>query len=107
MTTIKQYNPNWFPPCFESEEQYKEYIHTVAKVGQPMDWTNYCMDCTHEYKLEMLKQKRCEHPETIFVEWRTMSKTPEVEGALITSMHEPDIIGISNISKFWGSPQYE
>lgn len=105
--TIKQYNPDWYPPCFESREKYNEYMWTVARVGQPMDCNNYCLDCTHEYKLEMLKENRCEHKETIFVDWRILYKAPETEGQLVTNQNEPDVIGISNLSKFWGSPLYD
>jgi hypothetical protein len=104
---IKPANPDWYPPCFETKEKYADYIWTVAKVGQPMDCDNYCMDCTHEYKIDMLKEKRCEHPETIFVDWRTLYRAPEVEGRLITNQDEADVIGISNVSKFWSSPLYD
>jgi hypothetical protein len=107
MNEIKPYNPNWYPPCFENQDKYNEYMWTIAKVGQPMDCNNYCLDCTHEYKIQMLKEKRCEHQETIFISWRTAHKTPETEGKLVTTQNEADIIGISNISKFWGSSLYE
>ena len=107
MNEIKPYNPNWYPPCFNSEEEYKNYIWTVKQVGQPMDHNNYCMDCTREYKVQMMQEKRCEHQETIFVHWRTTYKGPKTEGTHKTTQGEPDVIGISNISRFWNSPLYD
>ena len=105
--TIKSYNPDWYPPCFESKEQHMNYLWTVVKVGLPLDENNYCLDCTKEYKEEMMCEGRCHHPETIFVEWRNTYKTPEgIEGQFISQQNESDVVGISNISKYWDSPLY-
>jgi hypothetical protein len=103
---IKPYNPNWYPPCYESETQYKEYMHAMIMAGSPTDANNYCMDCTREYKIQMIQEKKCEHKETIFVIWRTPYKLAIAEGTVHTT-NEPDVIGISNISCFWGSPLYD
>jgi hypothetical protein len=106
--TIKQYNPDWYPPCFESKEQYKEYMWQSLRTNQPADPNNYCMDCTRKYKLKMLKEKKCEHPETIFVAWRSTYKDPkDVTGEFYTLQDKPDVIGISNVSKFWETPFYD
>lgn len=106
--TIHSYNPDWYPPCFESKDKYDTYMWTVAKVGLPMDCNNYCLDCTHEYKIDMLKEKRCTHPETIFVEWRTAyKKEEELQGKMVSQQNEPDTLGISNLSKFWYNPLYD
>jgi len=105
--SIKPYNPDWYPPCFESKEQHNDYMHMIRRVGQPMDSNNYCLDCTHEYKIQMMKENRCEHHETIFVQWRTTYKTPNTEGKITTTQDKPDVVGISNISQFWNSPLYD
>jgi len=54
----------------------------------------------------MMQEKKCEHPETIFVTWRTTYKKPTAEGKIIDT-NELDVIGISNISRFWNSPLYD
>jgi len=103
---ITQYNPDWYPPCFASQQQHKEYMFAVVQTGRPMDPNNYCMDCTRGYKVKMLREKKCEHPETIFVTWRTTYKQPTAEGRVVSTT-ETDMIGISDISKFWNSPLYD
>lgn len=103
---ITPHNPDWVPPCFRNSIQFNEYMHAVVQTGRPMDPANYCMDCTREYKVQMMKEKKCEHPETIFVTWRTTYKKPTAEGTVINT-NELDVIGISNISKFWNSPLYD
>ena len=103
-TKIKPYDPDWFPPCFEHREQYKEYMWQAHKTSQPEDPMNYCLDCTHEYKVQMLKEKRCEHSETIFVVWKSPSKKDKPIGAI---PDKPDVLGISNNSKFWDNPLYD
>ena len=104
MDEIKPYNPDWYPPCFESKEQHLEYMWQVRKTNQPFDPLNYCLDCTRDYKIKMLKQKRCEHPETIFVVWRSSNKKDKPPSIV---PEEPDILGISNNSKFWNNPAYD
>jgi len=108
MDKITPHNPDWYPPCFRSKEQHSEYMWQLNRVNQPFDPANYCMDCTHEYKIEMLKEKKCEHPETIFVTWKSTHREPEeVLGKLHTLQDKPDIIGISNASRFWETPLYD
>ena len=104
MDEIKPYNPDWYPPCFESKEQHLDYMSQVRKTNQPFDPLNYCLDCTRKYKIEMLKQKKCEHPETIFVVWRSSNKKDKPPSII---PEEPDILGISNNSKFWNNPAYD
>ena len=102
--TIKPYNSEWYPPCFENRNQYKDYMWQSHRTNQPHDPMNHCLDCTREYKIQMLKEKRCEHPETIFVVWRNSHKKDKPTGAI---PDEPDVLGISNNSKFWDNPTYD
>ena len=105
---IEPCNPNWYPPCFESQEQHKNYMWSMARVGLPMDCNNYCLDCTRDYKVQMLAESRCKHPETIFVEWRNNYKSDdELKGTLVSQLNEPDVLGISNLSRFWENPLYD
>lgn len=110
---ITPYNKDWFPPCFKSKEQHRDYMWQVFKAKQPEDELNYCMDCTREYKIQMLKEKRCEHPETIFVIWKTrvQQSKEEVNDIPVVPTHstqeDPDEIGISNLSRFWGTLAYD
>lgn len=76
------------PACFESAEQYRDYIHLMRQSSNPKD-TGVCMDCTPEFKTKMLEQGLCEHPETRFVLWRN-----KIEG-------EIEVFGVSNQSRFW------
>lgn len=103
MDKITPHNPDWYPPCFENKEHHQDYMFQVQRTNQPFDPLNYCLDCTREYKIQMLKEKRCEHPETIFVVWRSSHKKHKV--GVFTE--EPDILGISNNSKFWDTPAYD
>lgn len=110
---IIPYNLDWYPPCFESKEQHRQYMWQVFRTKQPEDELNYCMDCTKEYKIKMLRKKRCEHPETIFVQWKNSAKFPKEEVMNIpvmpthTFQEEFDEIGISNLSRFWNTPSYD
>lgn len=60
-------------PCFESARQWREY--SVAfdmaqkQAGAPVRrrCVDPCRDCTPEYRDGMHQQKRCLHPETVFV----------------------------------------
>jgi hypothetical protein len=52
----------------------------------------------------MLEQKKCEHPETIFVVWRSSHKKDTSAGEILD---KPDILGISNNSRFWDNPEYD
>jgi hypothetical protein len=55
----------------------------------------------------MLKEKRCEHPETIFVVWKSSSRSPKGTEGELHVQEEPDILGISNNSRFWENPIYD
>jgi hypothetical protein len=76
------------PACFESSDQYRDYIHLMRQSSNPKD-TGVCMDCTPEFKTRMLEEGLCDHPETRFVLWRN------------TYEQEVEVVGISNQSRFW------
>ena len=53
-----------WPKCTTPQNyaSWKDVAHrAIPKYG-------FCEDCRPEYQAEMIKQRRCEHPETIFEE---------------------------------------
>ena len=104
---LTQYKTWEKPECFHNAEQFKDYMWMVKRVRQPPDEENYCMDCTKEYQAQMVCEGKCAHPETRFITWRTTYKDPETIGTMVSNLNEPDVIGISKISRFWGSPSLD
>jgi len=106
-------------------------MRLIVKAKEPNDPKNYCMDCTREYKVQMLAEKRCGHPETIFEDWKKYYKTLEhikevsvrvisdegeistdsisltMEGEFHTTREEPDKIGLSTNSIYWAFTKYD
>lgn len=82
----------WSPVCFENHGQYTDWIHLMRQSARPRD-DGYCIDCTPDFKSEMLAQGRCAHPETRFVIYKN-----EIE-------NEIEYIGVSNESRFWPKVQ--
>lgn len=78
------------PPCFESALQYRQYITLMRQSARPKD-DGYCLDCTPEFKTQMLEEGRCTHPETRFAFWKDHA-TQELE-----------IIGVCDTSRFWAA----
>ena len=64
-----------YPPCFESQRQYHDWIDAAdPELGsQPparKDWPrepNYCRDCSHEHRNLMRKEGLCLFPDTVFI----------------------------------------
>lgn len=84
----------WFPLCFQSKEQYEDYNALMNSSSNPSDnLGTFCMDCTPQYKTEMLECGRCEHPETRFVLYKN-----HVE-------QEVEQIGVAENSRFWSKVQ--
>lgn len=75
------------PDCFNSAAQYRDWMHLNRQASQPRD-PNYCLDCTPEFKEQMLTQGRCRHPETRFVIWASQRR-------------EIELIGVCNKSPMW------
>lgn len=53
-----------YPLCFASEEQWK-FWNNQARYSRAGP-SGYCSDCTPEYQSEMLRARRCEHPNVLF-----------------------------------------
>lgn len=73
------------PRCFESDEQWREYIAAwiAASTNKPFESAtriDYCQDCQVGFKREMMKCGRCDHPETVFI---------------YSEKHDGDLIGVS------------
>lgn len=75
------------PACFNDAMQYRQYKWLMRQSDSPKDF-GHCLDCTAEHKAQMMKEGRCEHPETRFVVW-------------VNRNREPETIGVSNESRFW------
>ena len=76
-----------YPACFSSAAQYREWVTLNRWAAQPRD-PSYCLDCTPEFKEQMMNESRCSHPETRFVVWTSRGK-------------EMEVIGVCNTSPMW------
>lgn len=58
------------PNCFESAEQFEAWLVAAKAAPVPRrpgsDEPNYCRDCTQRHKRQMMREGRCEYPETVF-----------------------------------------
>lgn len=79
----------YYPPCFKSATQYEQWRY-LMRVSQESSRAGFCIDCTPEYKVHMLAQNKCIHPETVFVK-RVMPSEPDYA----------ESIGVSSASVFW------
>lgn len=100
MARDRKLDPRWvlnaggggrFPPCFNSHQQYQDwrYYMRVSLEGLRL---GVCHDCTPEYKMEMMCQGRCQHPETVFVT-RTLRNG------------ESEVIGVAEDTPYWKQVQ--
>jgi hypothetical protein len=64
----------------------------MRQSANPKD-EGYCLDCSPEFKAEMLSAGKCAHPETRFVLWRE-PVTQDLE-----------MVGISESSRWWKRAQ--
>ena len=55
---------NQVPECSTAEE-YRLWRNSAREVYAAY---NFCTDCTPEYKEQMLREGRCEKPDTIFLQ---------------------------------------
>jgi hypothetical protein len=79
----------YHPPCFESASQFSHWCMLLSLSGSHIR-VGFCIDCTPEYKLEMMRQDRCMHPETQFIVLRDKKDSDEVA-----------LVGVSSASVFW------
>ena len=62
------------PKCFDSRLQFRTWVEQ-ARVCSPLPPFSVCTDCTPEYKLKMMHERRCENPHIDFVERTTKIDT--------------------------------
>lgn len=56
-----------YPPCFENQAHYDEYIELSKDSGVNEPEKNFCLDCTMNYKARMLSETKCSRPDSIFL----------------------------------------
>lgn len=78
-----------YPACFNSSREYHQWLLLLRLSRQHMG-VGICVDCTQQYKMEMLSEGRCVHPETKFAVLRNSNDEDQVE-----------IIGVSSKSIYW------
>jgi hypothetical protein len=79
----------YYPPCFNSSREYSQWV-LLLKVSNAGVNLGYCVDCTPDYKMEMMCEGRCSHPETQFIVRRNSLERDELE-----------VIGVSDESYYW------
>jgi hypothetical protein len=79
----------YYPACFNSAREYSEWRLLLRQSRESMR-VGYCYDCTPDYKMEMMCEGRCEHPETQFVVLRDSGNGDEIQ-----------MIGVSDQSIYW------
>lgn len=53
-----------FPKCFDNYSQYRGWMWMRKQCYDHK--ATVCTDCTPEYKAQMLIERRCIHPDTMF-----------------------------------------
>ena len=48
-----------YPPCFESKQQYQEWLEAERSAPTVPFRRNICEDCTSTYKSSMILKQRC------------------------------------------------
>lgn len=90
-------NAGSYPACFNSSREYHQWL-LLLRISKDHPGVGFCVDCTPEYKMEMMSEGRCAHPETQFIVRRNSMDPDQVE-----------IVGVSSKSVYWakvetGSP---
>lgn len=78
-----------YPSCFNSADEYYQW-RFLLQLSRENIRVGFCIDCTPEYKMEMMRQDRCEHLETQFIVLRDKKDADQVE-----------LVGVSSASVFW------
>lgn len=79
----------WHPPCFNNSDEWNQWRLLLRASWENMR-VGYCIDCTPEYKMQMMCENRCLHPETQFIVLRNSKDADQVE-----------MVGVSNESVYW------
>ena len=84
------------PHCFEDAKQFAGWV-AYARMSQPAPAHSYCEDCTPDFQAQMIRQKRCQYPGTLFhkVEGGWVGRRSVLEVARIrrrAEIGEPDLI---------------
>lgn len=53
------------PRCFENARQWKGWVD-AARMSHPSPAHSYCEDCTPDFQAQMIREKRCTYPGTLF-----------------------------------------
>lgn len=77
------------PQCFNSADEYHQWLF-LLQLSRENIRVGFCIDCTPEYKMQMMREDRCEHPETQFIVLRDKKDQDEVA-----------LVGVSSASVFW------
>lgn len=78
-----------YPPCFNSSDEYYQWVYLLRLSGENMR-VGFCFDCTPTYKMEMMRNDRCTHPETQFLVLRDKKDLEQVA-----------LVGVSSASVYW------
>lgn len=65
-----------YPECFDTKEQYDTWrLMSRMSKSSPPAWV--CTDCTPDYQIKMIAERRCENPHVSF---RINPKEGGIEG---------------------------
>ena len=79
----------YYPACFNSSREFSQW-QLLLRLSRESMRVGYCYDCTPDYKMEMMCEGRCEHPETQFVVLRDSKNSDEIQ-----------LVGVSDQSVYW------
>lgn len=88
------------PKCFDNRVQFRTWVEQ-ARVCNPLPPFSVCTDCTPEYKLKMMHDRRCENPHIDFVEKTTRIDTKDGSVTYKFIEGEPNLERFE-IYKKWG-----
>lgn len=54
------------PLCFSSPRVFELWLRADMSLPLANRCENFCTDCLPSYKVQMKREGRCEHPETVF-----------------------------------------
>lgn len=77
------------PACFPDAEGFRQWYLLLVLSGEHRR-SGYCLDCTPEYKTQMMAEGRCEHPETKWVMFKNRHEADQL-----------DVVGVSSESIYW------